>query len=267
MSGQRTPAREGTKRRARLWAIGGVVLAIVGMFAATGALSALSFPGHAAAVPGDPTFTCPSDTALTVSLVNPPASYGPHSVLSLSWKVVNDEDSGFAGYWALDSYTVVLHVWLLKAGPYAGQYYFWKTYRGLFQTPQGALSPGETGTTPNAIPEPASGFGTMVGGYFGFLAGGTFYPAAGPTSGNLGTINLQGTTADLLLDGIGQVGDLASFDWYAVYFHSSGTFSYGDSGNGWGWVYTLNNYFRSTTSSNQWCNFGTGSSGDIVTAA
>jgi hypothetical protein len=265
MEKKRTPGRN-SMRRWRWFIAGGVAaFAIATMFAATGVMSALAtHPSNAAVT--DPTITCPADKTLTLALTNPPAAYKPTQVLSLTWKVVNDEDSGWAGYWAMDSYVSVLHVWHLKAGPNAGDYYAWKTYTGNFQVPQGALSPGVTGTTPNAVPEPASGYGTLVGGYSGLVTGGTFNAAAGPTSGNLGTMNYGGTTSDLLLS-TGQTGATAPYDWVTTYFGASASFNFGNSGNAWAWYYTLNNFFRSTTSANQWCNFGTGDYGDIVTAA
>jgi hypothetical protein len=265
--------RRNSLRRWRWYIAGGVaVFAIAAMFAGTGVLSALTTHPSNAAAP-DPKFTCPGDKILTVSLTNPPTSYHATIAMSLTWKVVNDEDRGFAGYWAMDTNVSLLHVWFLKAGPFAGLYYALETYKGNFQVPQGALSPGVTGTTPNAIPEPAPGYGTLVGGWAGFVNpdGGTFNAAGLQTFGNLGTMNYGGTTSDLLLT-TGQTGDATPFDWVTAYFGASASSYFGDSGYAWGWVYTLNSLFQtnpagSTTSVNQWCIFGTGNYGDIVTAA
>jgi hypothetical protein len=244
------------------------VFAIAAMFAGTGLLSAMSaHPSHPAAL--DPKITCSTDKPLSVALTGPPASY--HRImtaLALSWKVVNDEASGSAGYWAMDSYFAELQVWLVKLAPDVGGYYALETFNGNFQVPQGALSPGRTGTTPNAVPEPASGYGTMVGGYAGFITPtpGISYSWPGlPNFAYLGTLNYGGTTSDLLL-GSGQVGDTTPYTWLTVYFGASATF-FGNSGTAWGWVYTLNKFFQSPPSVNQWCNLDTGAYGDIVTAA
>jgi hypothetical protein len=262
-------------RRWRWYIAGGVaVVAIAAMFAGTGVLSALTTHPINAAVPGmvaGPKITCPGDKTLTLDLTGPKAA-GYHPIttaLALSWKVVNDEDSGWAGYWAMDSYVTILQVWLVKLSPGVGGYYVLETYKGNFQVPQGALSPGVTGTTPNAVPEPASGYGTMVGGYAGLInptPGISFSWPGLPNFAYLGTLNYGGTTSDLLLT-TGQTGDVTPYTWLTTYFGPTATISYGNGGTEWGWYYTLNSYFQSPTSVNQWCNFGAGNYGDIVPAA
>jgi len=257
-------------RRGRWYIAGGIaVLAIAAMFTGTGMLSALAMHASYGAA-ADPVITCPGEKTLKLGSSNSmPAKYHPVLVLSLTWKVVNDEDSGWAGYWAMDSYVTVLKVWQLTAGSLAGLYVVEKTYKGYFQVPQGARSPGVTGTTPNAVPEPAPGYGTMVGEYGALINinGGTFNAGGLPTSGNLGTMNYGGTTSDILL-ATGQTGSPTPYDWVTAYFGASALFTYaGTGGTAWGWVYTLNSFFQSPTSVNVWCNFGTGNYGDIVTAS
>lgn len=258
---------------------GALAAVVVGIFAASGMGSALTgLAVHAAA--GDPTYRCLGDGALVLAVGGPPAGSHAKKVLSITWEAVNDEDSGFAGYWALDTYTSTVNVWLLRAGPNVGYYYWEHTYSGVFQAPQGALSPGETGTTANMVPEPAAGYGAFSGGDWGYISSTleTFTPSTYPTSGNLGAMNYGGTTADLLLGtyGAGQTGATTPYSWYTTYFApadpSYANLIYGDDGNAWGFVYTLNTHFQTnpyggSDSVNQWCNFGAGAYGDIVTAA
>jgi hypothetical protein len=256
---------------------GALVAVLVGIFAASGLGSAFTgLTAHAAT--GDPTYRCLGDGALVLAVGGPAAGQHATKVLSITWTVVNDEDSGFAGYWALDTYKSTVDVWLLGSGPFAGDFYWEHTYSGVFQVPQGALSPGETGVTPNAVPQPAAGYGTFVGGDWGYITGERFLVGGHPTNGNLGTKNYGGTTADLLLGtyGNGQTGAPTAYSWYATYFSpadpSETNLTYGMGGNAWGFVYTLNvlfqtNPYGSSHSVNQWCNFGLGAFGDIVTAA
>jgi len=173
-----------------------VAAVLVGIFAATGVgTSLMGVAGHGT----DPTYRCIADGALVVHIGGPPSGSRAASVLSLTWKAVNDEDSGFAGYWALDTYTTTLNVWHLNKGVYKGDYYWEQTFSGVFQVPQGANSPGETGVTPNNVSEPASGYGTFLGGEEGFITPSeTFTAGSHPVHGNLGTINYNGTVADLL---------------------------------------------------------------------
>jgi len=164
-------------------------------------------------------------------------------VLDISYIVTNDEDSGFVGYWALDTYLKTVQVW--QDPNVLTNFYVIATYLGLFQTFKGALSP-EAGTL-----EPCNGIGVMQGGYF------ASFTATGFTleSGFVGTYNFGGTKADILLGsyGAGQTGDLtATFSWTS-YFTGYSDFSYIN----WGWTY----YYGSQT----WVNALSGSYGDIIT--
>jgi len=267
--------------RRRAWLVGGTVAAaaVVGVFVLSGLAAALSAPQAGAAFT-DPNYICTMDTSLSLAVAAPAGNLGPHLVLHVSWQVVNDEDSGFAGYWAMDSYTSTVWVWQLShpvtVSSVTYNYYWAHTYSGLFQVPQGALSPGETGSTPNAVTQPTPAYGTMLGGDWGYIASAeTFTPGAHATHGSLGLMNYGGTTADLLLGtyGNGQVGASTPYSWYTTYFApadpSYANFIYGDGGNAWGFVYTLNHAFYANphgplTATDQWCNFGTGAWGDIV---
>ena len=59
-------------------------------------------------------------------------------VLNINHKVVNDEDSGNVGYWALDNYNRQIKVWELPDG----SFYVRTKYEGKWQTFEGAKSPG-----------------------------------------------------------------------------------------------------------------------------
>jgi len=209
------------------------------------------------------TFTCPLSPYSSVTTTLPPASAKPSLVLSVSWIVQNDEDSGFHGYWGLDYFTTTLNVWLLTSGPHAGSYYATKTYVGSFVSIQAVPSPG-TGTAQNS-----SAFGSFKGGYNATLINAAFNSSGGPLRGSLGHKDYGGKASDVLLGtyGAGQVGDTSAFDWVKTYFIATNSTSLSNdlTLNNWGWVYTLNSVQRTSTSSNVWCNFAAGSTGDIST--
>ena len=230
-----------------------LIVAAVGMFVAVPISQAAS--EHAAVATSDPSYTCGGDTSLTISFSNPPKDYDAAKVISVSWKVVNDEDSGYYGYWAMDTYKDTLNVWFLKAGPYAGEYYYTDVASGNFQTPQGATSPG-TGVTENA-----PGYGTLSGAVYGFVTATAFSPGGNPTSGNLGVLNYNGTTADILANNdTNQLNSGLGFYWWVTTYFTSGA----TTGGSFGFVYNLNGAFEGASSINQWCDFGAGSYGDIV---
>ena len=254
-------------RRPKLALGVGLIIAAAAVFAAIPIVEAAT--NSTIVLARTPSVGCTGDPSLDFSAnIHPSHS---SKVMTLTWNVVNDEDSGFAGYWAMDTYTVSLTIWLLHDPP-AGQLYYWVASftSGSFIVPVGGVSPGETGSTPNAVSEPASGYGTLSGLEFGYIANTeSFAPGTNPTSGSLGTLNYSGSMSDVLLGtyGNGQTGDANAFNWYTAYFSpgSAGDFSFGDGGNGWGFTYNLNSAFTGATSVNQWCDFGAGNYGDIVT--
>jgi hypothetical protein len=198
---------------------------------------------------------CPSQNFL-----NGPDKKSSTKILDISYTAKNDEDSGIVGYWGLDHFNEHLKVWQLTDG----SFYALKTYNGLFVTPQGALSP-QAGIT-----QVESGFGNIVGGYTATFTG-TFTPGTNPTSGNIGTFNYAGTTADVLKGtyGVGQTGATNAYDYTTSYFTNSASSPGVDNfaQPHWGWQYKLDDSLRSATSSNVWCNYNAadgGNSGDIV---
>ncbi|MDA8039346.1 MAG: hypothetical protein M0Z69_09335 [Actinomycetota bacterium] len=182
--------------------------------------------------------------------VSPPPGYT--KVIDVVMGVTNDEDSGMWGYWALDNYRKHIQVW--QDG---SSFYVAVIYDGTWHTFAGALSPGYK------VGEPSDGTGSMQGGYIATMTGSMLSSPTETTHGSIGTYDFGGTKSDIMLGtyGNGQTGDPAPTSWLGFYFDSttSSTFAFADGGNAWGWVYTGN----STTG--EWCNTGTGSSGDIVT--
>lgn len=290
------------KRRMR-FALGiGLICVAAAMFAAVPLLQAAgvhstgaSLSPQTRAAARAASATCTGDSSLTFTAGAPPSSEKPVRLLSITWTAVNDEDNGFAGFWALDTYTVVLTVWLLKSPPAASSavpsgalYYFLATFSGNFIVPQGGVSPGGSIvgvlTGPNAVPEPASGYGTLAAMEFGYITNAEgFAPGVNPVTGSLGTLNYSGTMSDVLKGTLsnGQVGDANAFDWYTTYFSPADpyltNFFFGSANGqgletGWGFTYVLNKAFTGSTSADQWCNFGDDlagdtSYGDIVTQA
>jgi hypothetical protein len=191
---------------------------------------------------------CPSQ-----GFLDQPHLKGATAILDIKFIVKNDEDSGIGGYWALDHFNEHLKVWKLADG----SFYALKTYDGIFAAPTGGLSPNATST------QTESAFGDIGGGYVGTFTG-TFAPGNQPISGNIGTFNFGGTMSDILLKtyGNGQTGVVPTFDWTTAYFSGFNNFAEPH----WGWSYTLDSEFQSSTSVNQWCNYNSadgGNSGDI----
>ncbi|MCL4409569.1 MAG: hypothetical protein M1356_04505, partial [Gammaproteobacteria bacterium] len=171
-------------------------------------------------------------------------------VLNTSYNVVNDEDSGFKGYWAIDNYTKHIMVWQEPSGTFLAVV----TYNGTFTTFAGALSPE------NGITEVTGATGRMEGGYVG-----TFQGTLNATSPSQSVYNFGGTESDILKGtyGNGQSGNANGFNWLGYFFGStaSSTFSYAQDGSAWGWNYA---YCGQT-----WQNYGFGAyankgNGDIV---
>jgi len=167
-------------------------------------------------------------------------------VLNVCYNVVNDEDSGFVGYWALDNYAKTVQVWQDPNNP--TNFYAIATYCGTWQTFKGALSPE------NGVTEGADAIGPFQGGYFASF---TYTGTVTPAWGYIGFHDFGGTKADILLGtyGNGQTGATNVFDVYAKYFPSYSNWYYFN----WGWTYT---YGKQT-----WVNAATGSYGDIVVPA
>jgi hypothetical protein len=164
-------------------------------------------------------------------------------IVNVHYKVTNDEDSGFVGYWALDNYEKHIMIW---ADPKDGSYWAIARYEGTFTTFAGALSPQ------NGVQESSDATGHFVGGYTLHFTG-TFNPKIA-THGDLGTFDFGGTKSDILLGsyGNGQTGNSGTtFNVLSQYFTGENDINFY-----WGWAYAYKDQM--------WTNFVTGSSGDII---
>lgn len=171
---------------------------------------------------------------------NPCSSSGT-LVLSLSYHAINDEDSGFVGYWALDHYSKSIQVYNTGGDSYCA----WETYDGGWQTFQGALSPQ------NGVTESRNASGNLNG----YLE--VTFTATSVTAGtfHISTQNYGGTVSDILLGsyGNGQTGDTSAYSWTANW--TSG-FTIGSEPI-WGFFYFTGNTLA-------WTNSYNSNTGDIV---
>lgn len=205
----------------------------ISQFAAASIAAAAILTSAAYAEPSHPVF------GTFVNAGDVPA--GSKLVVNITMKVTNDEDSGNAGYWALSSYNKVVKVWQVPDG----SFYAVVRYTGQWTTFDGALSPGL------GVEEPSDGSGTFEGGYAATFTA----PKVTPASGYIGTFDLGGTKADVLLGtyGAGQTGPTTLFSWLDTYFPGYAGFNYVD----WGWTY----HYKSQA----WYNYASGTTGDVVT--
>lgn len=130
-------------------------------------------------------------------------------ILNITYKVINDTDSGIKGNWATDSYNRQVQVWKLLNGNFCvvGR------YEGKFNAWPNVSSPN--GTTVLS----GSEVGTMQGGRIGHFSGTLKSDPDYPRFGNIGTFNF---TSD------------PSFSWLNTYFDGASS-NYYDSW--WGWIY------------------------------
>jgi hypothetical protein len=160
---------------------------------------------------------------------------GGSLVVNVTYKVVNDADSGFYGTpWAFDAYNRQVQIW--QTGPNA----FCATvnYDGQFVTVPGGGSPGSGVILTSAVK------GTFNGGYRTSQFTGTLVAnPSWPTRGNLGTVD-YGCNTDPSCPGI--------VIWKDVFFTNVA----GDSLVWWGWEYKYKNQ--------RWVNSSDGSTGDIT---
>ena len=182
---------------------------------------------------------------------NEPTSNAPNLVVSATYKVVGDEDTGLAGYWAIDNYTKTIQVWQTAPNTYE----IVATYNGTWTTFSGTTSPE------NSTMEPATATGTLTGAYIGTFTATNFNASATNT---IGTQNFGGTQSDIVKGTYStQLGNTNSFDVINYYFPGYSNFNYLQ----WGWTYTYTNGLTipSTSNGGIWNNFATGNTGNIVT--
>lgn len=147
-------------------------------------------------------------------------------VVNVTYKVINDLDSGLAGNWATDNYNKSIKVWQQSDGTNCAIV----KYQGQFVTFAGP-SPENTGTVGAGVT------GAFEGGYQANFDG-TYTPGSYKAQGNLGTFDYIGGP---------------SFDWVSAYFPDNSTFDLPY----WAWNYHAGN-------NGSWVNASTGNSGDIT---
>ena len=134
---------------------------------------------------------------------------GGKLVLSVSYHVVNDVDTGVQGNnWAFDTYDRTVRVW--RKGP--GRFCSASTYDGEFTSIAGP-SPGGKAQLPAGIR------GTFTGSSVTSFRG-AFAPQGAPTRGFLGSKDFACTSAD-------QKGQCSgTWDWLRTYFTGISRFKY-----------------------------------------
>lgn len=147
-------------------------------------------------------------------------------VVNITYKIVNDEDSGVAqNPWATDNYNKKVQVWDQGDGSFCAIV----KYEGQFVT-LGPKSPQNGDLLSAGIK------GTFEGGYQATFNG-TFDPGASKTNGNLGTFDQQA----------------GGFNYLAAYFPDYTAFAQPY----WSWTYHAGN-------NGTWVNAVSGNSGDIT---
>lgn len=145
----------------------------------------------------------------------PPPPPGSVLVENLTFKLINGEDFGTVGYWALDNSSARVSVWQVPDGT------FWALFKvtdGRWTTFAGAFSPNA------GVPEEAQGSGTY-GGWWTVTFSGEVIPGQ-KMFGYAGVIDGGGTASDIALGTYDlQTGTTNPWDPIASYFTSSSGFS------------------------------------------
>jgi hypothetical protein len=179
------------------------------------------------------------------------AQSSPVQVVNVTSHVVNDEDSGVCGYWALDHYNKQIAIYTTST---SGVYFVNETYEGFWQTFTGALSPNADCSTLTPL-EGTTASGTFEG-YAAFYVSGTLSPTM-KTGGFIGTFNFGGSQSDVLnLVYSAQKGDTSYTDMLSFYFPGGYTFPSG---------YPSPFYFAYHYQGQTWIDASSGITGNIVT--
>ncbi|MCL5782691.1 MAG: hypothetical protein M1476_02125 [Candidatus Thermoplasmatota archaeon] len=207
-----------------------IVIAVTGMSVSTGVVTSSSSQPHPMQSEVSDSQTGGMMKEITKGKEPNPA---PGSTLKVNAvaKVINDEDSGYQGYWAIDNYTLNAKIWVEPNGTF----FFALLYRGTATTYAGVPAPGLNGT------ENGKGVAHFSGYVTGWFTG-TFNPL-NATHGFLGTFNYGGSPSFLGAYSSAKT-PLAAIDWLAQYFPgysvSSETFSFTYFYQGQVWVDAFN---------------------------
>ncbi len=136
-----------------------------------------------------------------------PANNGTRnsSTLNITFKVINDQNNGNHGYWALGNYTK--HIYATSVGN--GTYLATITLNGSWRTVKGAKSPNA------GVPEPSNGTGTFHSVYYALVPG--RLNTSNMLLGFIGTFNFNGTVGNIL----NQTPPRDQLNWAAIYFSTS----------------------------------------------
>jgi len=182
----------------------------------------------------------------------------PVQVVNVTAHVVNDEDSGQCGYWALDHYNKQISISLVSGNIYLVN----ESFEGFWQTFAGALSPGSANC---ATPlEGTTASGTFQGSE-SFYVSGTLSPTA-PTHGFIScnsssncqgsAFNFGGSASDILKLTYGsQTGDLTYTDMLSFYIPGYAVL----------YSYPSPFYFAYHYQGQSWIDASSGITGNIVT--
>lgn len=140
-------------------------------------------------------------------------------VIDVTMKVVNDADSGFGGYWALDNYTKHVQVWQTGEDTFCAV----ASYMGEFTSVAGTSPSGNSMISDGVT-------GTMQGGYRTTQFTGTLDPQLA-THGNIGTFDYTCTITGGIASGCNY------FSWVDTYFTNASGLTF----DWWGWIYHAGN--------------------------
>lgn len=180
-----------------------ITIAVAGLSLSTGAMASAPSQQHSVQPAVMDSHMNGAIKQITKGRVPHPAS-GSTLMVNAVVKVVNDEDSGYQGYWAIDNYTLNVKIWQEPNGTF----FFALLYRGTATTYAGVLAPGISGT------EQGKGVAHFAGYVAGFFSG-KFVPSEA-THGFLGTFSYSGSPS-LLGSYSTAKAPPNSIDWLAVY--------------------------------------------------
>jgi len=229
-----------------------------------------------------PTPIIPSQCTTTL-----PTGWSTSPIINAKATVKNVEDSGVVGYWALDDFVESFVIWQ-NTGTTPNTFCALNQYSGTWATYAGALSPQ------NGVSEPSDGSGTINGAVIKIFTGTFLGPycsstttvtttsgtltvtktttnktctgphSTKPLTGSIGTFNLGGTKAQILLGTYAQQKAFSPGSFLPFYFKSPSI----TNTPVWSWIYTQGNYVVYSSGlgyGSMWVNDLSGSFGDIVT--
>jgi hypothetical protein len=143
------------------------------------------------------------------------ASSQPQQIVNVTAHVINDEDSGACGYWAIDNYNKLVSITSEGNDIYLVN----ESYHGFSSTYAGAVSPGSSSCSSDQTTNEGMNASLTFQGTLSFYIRGTFAPTP-QTYGFIGTFNFEGTVSDILLGTYsnGQTGPTSVTDMVGLYF-------------------------------------------------